>query len=70
MDSRPVTATRDIPLAVRIERVRRRWRQIDLAVAVGVTQQDVSALERGCYVPPSRVQRILNVLGYEVRPDD
>ena len=38
---------------VRLERVRRGWRQADLAEKAGVTQAEVSALERGLYVAPA-----------------
>jgi len=48
---------------VRLSRVARRWRQIDLANEALVTQADVSALERGKYVCPLVEKRILESLG-------
>ena len=50
---------------VRVERVKRRWRQVDLAAAANVTQADVSALERDGYIVPSPRARILATLGLE-----
>ena len=49
-------------MLVRLERTRRGWRQIDLAGKAGVTQTEVSALERGLYVIPSARRRILKAL--------
>ena len=56
---------RSLGLTVRLERIRRRWRQADLAAAAQVSQADVSALERDRYVIPSRRGRILATLGIE-----
>ena len=53
----------DIPISARLERVRRGLRQSDVAATANVSQADVSALERGCYVPPARRRRILDALG-------
>lgn len=50
-------------LLIRLERIRRGWRQVDLAERAGITQTEVSALERGLYIIPSARQRILAVLG-------
>jgi transcriptional regulator with XRE-family HTH domain len=49
-------------MQVRLQRTRRRWRQVDLAAAAGVSQSDVSSLERDRSVAPSRVQGILAAL--------
>ncbi len=49
-------------MLIRLERTRRGWRQIDLAEKAGVTQSEVSALERGLYIIPSARHRILAVL--------
>jgi len=49
-------------MMIRLERIRRGWRQIDLAEKAGVTQAEVSALERGLYIIPSARHRILTVL--------
>jgi len=49
-------------MLVRLERIRRGWRQIDLAEKAGVTQAEVSAFERGLYIIPSARHRILAVL--------
>jgi len=50
-------------MMIRLERIRRGWRQVDLAERADVTQTEVSALERGLYVIPSARHRILAVLG-------
>lgn len=50
-------------MLIRLERIRRGWRQIDLAEIAGVTQTEVSALERGLYVIPAACYRILKALG-------
>ena len=63
-------ADADLALRVRLERVRRRWRQKDLADAAGVSAYDVSNLECGKAVFTERVQRIfaaLNLDGNEGR---
>jgi transcriptional regulator with XRE-family HTH domain len=49
-------------MLVRLSRVRRGWRQKDLAEKAGVTQAEVSALERGVYVIPGVRRRILVAL--------
>lgn len=49
-------------MVIRLERVRRKWRQVDLAEKAGVTQAEVSAAERGLYVIPSARTRILQTL--------
>jgi transcriptional regulator with XRE-family HTH domain len=49
-------------LLIRLERIRRGWRQVDLAERAGVTQAEVSALERGLYVIPVARHRILEAL--------
>lgn len=54
-------------MLVRLERIRRGWRQTDLAKEARVTQAEVSALERGCYVVPVVQQRILLTLGLDVK---
>ena len=54
-------------MLVRLERTRRGWRQTDLANAAGVTQAEVSALERGRYVIPSVHRRICRALGLDVQ---
>jgi transcriptional regulator with XRE-family HTH domain len=50
-------------LLIRLERIRRGWRQVDLAEKAGITQAEVSSLERGLYVIPAARRRILIVLG-------
>lgn len=49
-------------LLIRLERISRGWRQIDLARRAGVTQTEVSALERGLYIIPAARRRILEAL--------
>ena len=49
-------------MMIRLERIRRGWRQVDLAERAGVTQAEVSALERGLYVIPVARHRILEAL--------
>jgi transcriptional regulator with XRE-family HTH domain len=49
-------------LKVRLERIRRQWRQVDLAEKAGVTQAEVSAFERGLYIIPSARHRVLIAL--------
>ncbi len=55
----------DIGLQVRIVRTYKRLRQVDLASWAGVTQAQVSALERSEYVPLSIRRRVLQVLGLD-----
>lgn len=50
-------------MMIRLERICRGWRQTDLAERAGITQTEVSALERGLYLYPAARRRILNVLG-------
>jgi transcriptional regulator with XRE-family HTH domain len=52
-------------LRVRIERVKRRLKQSELAAQVGVSQADVSQLELDKKLVPARRKRILSVLGIE-----
>lgn len=47
---------------VRIARLLKRWRQVDLAEIAAVSQTNVSALERDAPVFPAARRRILNVL--------
>jgi transcriptional regulator with XRE-family HTH domain len=49
-------------MLIRLSRVHRGWRQKDLAEKAGVTQAEVSALERGLYVIPSVRRRVLVAL--------
>jgi transcriptional regulator with XRE-family HTH domain len=49
-------------LKVRLERIRRQWRQVDLAEKAGVTQAEISAFERGLYIIPSARRRVLVAL--------
>jgi len=53
-------------MLIRLERTRRGWRQADLAQAAGVTQAEVSALERGLYVIPGVRRRIYRALELDV----
>ena len=53
-------------LLVRLERTRSRWRQADLAEAAGVTQAEVSAVERDLYVIPGVVRRVFSALELDV----
>ena len=46
----------------RLLRVSKGFRQVDVALAAGVTQAQVSALERGAYVPLSVERRIFGAL--------
>ena len=50
---------------VRIARLLKRWRQVDLAQIAAVTQTNVSSLERGASVFPAARLRILNALDLE-----
>jgi len=52
-------------MMVRLERIRRGWRQADLAEKAGVTQAEVSSLERGRYIIPAARRRILTSLGLD-----
>ena len=53
-------------MAARLERVRRGWRQVDVARMAGVTQAEVSAFERDRYVIPVVRLRIWKALGLAV----
>ena len=53
-------------MLVRLERTRKRLRQADVAQSAGVTQAEVSALERGRYVIPAVRKRIFQVLELEL----
>jgi transcriptional regulator with XRE-family HTH domain len=54
--------------AVRAVRVRRGWRQADVAAAAGVSQQTVSRIERGIHdgVPLGTLRRVAGALGVRV----
>jgi transcriptional regulator with XRE-family HTH domain len=56
-------ARETLGLRVRIERVKRRLKQSDLAALAGVSQADVSQLELDKYLVPARRERILKALG-------
>jgi len=47
----------------KLARVARGLRQIDIASKAGVTVQEIIRLEKDSYVLPTRLQRILAVLG-------
>ena len=49
-------------MLVRLSRIRRGLRQRDLAQKAGVTQAEVSAMERGRYIIPAARRRILEAL--------
>jgi len=52
---------------VRLHRVAHHWRQADLADIAGVSQAQVSDLERSEYVPFSIRRKILRALGLEAQ---
>ena len=54
-------------MLIRLERIRRGWRQIDLAEKADITQAEVSAFERGLYVTPAVRQRIAQTLDMDLR---
>ena len=56
-------------LLIRLERIRRGWRQVDLAERAGVTQAEVSALERGLYIIPAARRRIMEALDLNLEDD-
>ncbi len=60
-----VIKTSFLPIAVRLERIRRGWRQVDLAQKAGITQAEVSAFERGQYVIPAVRRRVVQTLDLE-----
>jgi transcriptional regulator with XRE-family HTH domain len=53
---------------IRALRMRRRWRQLDLAVAAGVSQTVIARIERGAgeSVPPRKLERVAAALGSRV----
>lgn len=55
----------DLPLGLQVRALRPKfgWRQSELAQRASVTQGDVSALECGQKVVPTRRRRILEALG-------
>lgn len=59
-------------MMIHLERIRRGWRQIDLAETAGVTQAEVYALERGLYIIPAARRRVLEALDLisELNPKD
>ena len=59
------TVIESLGLRVRVERVKRRLKQSELAALAGVGQADVSQLELDKKLVPARRQRILAALGLE-----
>ena len=57
--------TESFGLQVRIERVKRRLKQSELATLAGVSQADVSQLELDKKLVPARRKRLLAALGIE-----
>ena len=53
-------------MLVRLERIKRGWRQVDLAQFTGITQAEVSAFERGLNVIPVVKTRIYQALDLNV----
>ena len=53
-------------MLVRLERIKRGWRQVDLAQFAGITQAEVSAFERGLNVIPVVKTRIYQALDLNV----
>ena len=66
MDS---VSSESLGLRVRIERMKRRLKQSELAALVGVSQADVSHLELDKRLVPARRKRILAALGIEETAD-
>jgi hypothetical protein len=62
-------SSESLGLRVRIERVKRRLKQSELATLVGVSQADVSHLELDKKLVPARRKRILAALGIEETAD-
>lgn len=62
----PVIFLADYTLGVQIRVLRtcKGWRQIDLSSMAGVTQAEVSAIERDRYVPLSTRRKIVASLGF------
>ena len=52
-------------MLVWLERIRRGMPQVDLAGKAGVTQAEVSALERGLYIIPVARRRIFKALNLD-----
>ena len=50
---------------VRLERMLRNWRQIDLASMAGVQLADITAIEKDRYLSKNRKLKILQTLGLE-----
>jgi len=48
---------------VRLERISRSWRQIDLASMAGVQLADITAVEKDRYLSKNRKNKILQTLG-------
>ena len=63
MESLVVLTVPSLGAKARLARVSRGLRQIDVAAAAQVTQAQVSAFERGLYVPVSVGRRVLLALG-------
>ncbi len=59
------TVIESLGLRVRVERVKRRLKQSEVAAMAGVGQADVSQLELDKKLVPSRQKRILAALGLE-----
>ena len=54
---------------IRLTRLAKGLRQIDVASKANVQSIDITRLEKGRYVLPTRRQRILNVLGMDNEND-
>jgi transcriptional regulator with XRE-family HTH domain len=53
---------------IRFERMRRRWRQGDLAVRTGIARPNVARLERGLHLPAmSTLARVAAALGVDLQ---
>ena len=52
-------------LKIRLARIARGWRQVDLAFFAQVTQHDVSSLEKDYRTYPAARLRVLEALGLE-----
>ena len=50
---------------VRLERLKRSWRQIDLASKAGVQMAYITAIEKDRYLSKNRKLKILRALGLE-----
>lgn len=48
---------------VRLERLSRNWRQIDLASKAGVQLPDITSIEKDRYLSKNRKRKILQALG-------